>query len=117
MTTTDARNRFRKLYGSETFRVVSLLAQGFSTAAVARKLRTRLSSVRAFAANFTRGTYDWALVDCSWTPRFSPTTQTVVGMIRSDASTSSIMATTGLPATSIAAYRANETRGTYADMV
>jgi DNA-binding NarL/FixJ family response regulator len=117
MKTTDTRSRFQKVYGSETYRVISLLAQGYSTVSVARKLRMRLSRVRAYAANLTRGTYDRYLAGCGWKPRFTTEAHTVVGMIRSGATTDTITTATGLSTESIAAYRANETRGTYADMV
>lgn len=54
----EVRKAFRETYGSRTFQVVDRLLRGWDTQRVAERLNLPVGSVRAVAANLTRGTYD-----------------------------------------------------------
>ncbi len=58
--TMRARNAFRSTFGEDTYEVVSLLSEGYSTTEVSDITQISRTSVSAYKANLTRGTYDWS---------------------------------------------------------
>lgn len=51
------RRAFTSFYGSETSRVVSRIASGWSTERIVNSLNVPETTVAAYRANVTRGTY------------------------------------------------------------
>lgn len=55
--TIQARRSFRKMYGTETFAVVSRIIQGKDSRRIETEVNVPYMSVAAYRANVTRGTY------------------------------------------------------------
>jgi len=55
--TIQARRHFRKIYGAETFAVVSRIIQGKDSRRIETEVNVPYTSVAAYRANVTRGTY------------------------------------------------------------
>jgi hypothetical protein len=108
-----ARTAFRNKYGDVTYCVVNLLSRGYSKTAVAKITGLPDSSVAAYAANLTRGTYDSVLTQCDFRPRWNRTTRRIVSMLRDNSTPHEIARAMHMRRSKVAAYAANFTRGAY----
>tara|TARA_Y100000310_G_C20675221_1_gene812650 strand:+ start:938 stop:1171 length:234 start_codon:yes stop_codon:yes gene_type:complete len=64
--TRRARKDFTEHYGQETAQIVQMISQGYETPEIAETVEVRPSTVAAYRANVTRGTYGTALTSCNW---------------------------------------------------
>lgn len=64
--TRKARDKLCETYGCETYDVLELMCKGKSNVEVEMMTYVPMRSVSAYAANLTRGVYDWVLRDCNF---------------------------------------------------
>lgn len=64
--TRQARRAFLDRYGCNTYDVVELLVKGRSSQDIEQLIGVPRGSVRAYAANLTRGTYRYFVDDCNF---------------------------------------------------
>ncbi len=64
--TRKARSAFLNVYGTETANVVKMILQGKDNWTISDDTWVSVSSIAAYRANVTRGTYDNAFAGCNW---------------------------------------------------
>ena len=64
--TRKARKYMVDSYGEQTAQVLQMIVQGYDSSEISDYTGTRKSTVAAYKANVTRGTYGDSLHNCNW---------------------------------------------------
>jgi hypothetical protein len=64
--TRRARKAFMDSHGEVAAQIIQMIQKGYDTSEIASTTGSRRTTVAAYKANVTRGTYGEALTSCNW---------------------------------------------------